>query len=143
MGSRGTRAARRQHAERGANPVGGELDRTPSQRFAVTGVSPGVGQDVVDVYVVGIFDVGDGRQQVIDADCVLVEVDDDVREHRVHLGPVDALDLPERLLERVDHRFGVRAVRAAHFDVRPAGCRPHVSRSGATGNTISRTLQGR
>jgi len=117
-------------AENGADRVGAELDGTPQQPIGVGGVIPVHGVGIVLSDLVRLLDVLDERDEVVEADILFVERDDDVPEDRIHLGPTNTVDRAQRPLDGVHQPFCVGPVHTAHFDVGAAGGCPYMAAEG-------------
>ena len=123
---RETREARRTRhgTERDAGDVGAQLDHSPIERIGVAGMFGEFAEPVVVGEVVRVLDLLDHLYEIVDADALLVECDDDAREDRIHFGPVHSFDRVQGALERLDEMLGSRAVNSARLDVRASGRLP-------------------
>ena len=133
-GEAGQRVARATIPVAIAGDIRSELDHAPTQQVRIGGMVPGPADRVVGSDVVIGLDLLDRVDQVAERDALGVECDHDVRQDRVHFGPVDTVDGVQALLERAYQLSGSRSVDAARFNVRTPRGGPHVTRSRSGSN---------
>ena len=106
------------HAE--ADGPGGQREPVALDRFDVARVNGRVVRKALVAGVVRLLDVLDDRDEVVEFDRVGIEEDHCPSDDGVDLGPVDALEPLECVLEVTEHRRVTRIADAAHLDVSPA-----------------------